>query len=118
MTTIPSQLLPVSNYFLMPANDLNNLFNKHHVQYNIFILINIYIGTEKQFTMKLIGWGWLSWLGGSTGQGPHILDFFNDVGGVCEVACAERCMLVLAKNGKVFMMYYSADTPVSYVHFI
>jgi E3 ubiquitin-protein ligase HERC2 len=68
--------------------------------------------SRNSLTQEVIGWGWLSWLGGSTGQGPHILDFFNDVGGVCEVACAERCMLVLAKNGKVFMMYYSADTPV------
>ncbi|XP_052077229.1 E3 ubiquitin-protein ligase HERC2-like isoform X2 [Mytilus californianus] len=66
--------------------------------------------TRSSLSQEVIGWGWLSWLGGSSGQGPHILEFFNDVGGVSEVACAERCMLVLAKNGKVFMMYYSADT--------
>ena len=56
--------------------------------------------------------GMLGWTGGVTCPVPNILDFFIDVGGVQQIAAAWRCILVLAKNGKVYMSYYTAETPV------
>ncbi|KAK3100706.1 hypothetical protein FSP39_024049, partial [Pinctada imbricata] len=60
---------------------------------------------------EVYAWGVLGWTSGSTGPGPNLLDFFVDIGGVQQMVAAERCMLILAKNGRVYMSYYTAETP-------
>lgn len=65
-------------------------------------------------TQEIVGMGWLSWANNSkTGSGPHVLEVFNDLGGVQQIVCAERCLLALTRTGRVYVMYYSSDTQVS-----
>ncbi|XP_048243824.1 E3 ubiquitin-protein ligase HERC2-like isoform X1 [Haliotis rufescens] len=61
-------------------------------------------------TQEVMGWGWLGWMGGTSNNGPHLLDFFNDMGGIQQVACAERCLLALTRTGRVYTMFYSSET--------
>ncbi|KAJ8297784.1 hypothetical protein KUTeg_024315 [Tegillarca granosa] len=61
-------------------------------------------------TQEVIGWGWLAWMG-PTNAGPQVLEFFIDLGGIQQITCAERCMLVLARNGKVYSVYYTSESP-------
>ncbi|XP_059157195.1 E3 ubiquitin-protein ligase HERC2-like isoform X2 [Physella acuta] len=59
-------------------------------------------------TQEIIGMGWLSWANASTMT--HVLEVFNDLGGVHQIVCAERCLLALTRTGRVYTMYYSSDT--------
>ncbi|CAG5129600.1 unnamed protein product, partial [Candidula unifasciata] len=62
-------------------------------------------------TQEIVGMGWLSWANSSSsGSGPHVLEVFNDLGGVQQIVCAERCLLALTRTGRVYVMYYSSDT--------
>ncbi|XP_021378315.1 E3 ubiquitin-protein ligase HERC2-like isoform X2 [Mizuhopecten yessoensis] len=66
---------------------------------------------RNNLTQEVYSWGWQAWAVGASKQGPHLLEFFMDVGGILQITCAERCILVLAKNGKLYTMYYSTDSP-------
>ncbi|KAL5011340.1 hypothetical protein ScPMuIL_009891 [Solemya velum] len=65
---------------------------------------------KSQFSQEIIGWGWFAWKEGSSSSGPHSLEFLNDLGGLQQIACSERCMFVLDKNGKVYMLNYMSET--------
>lgn len=65
-------------------------------------------------TQEVVGLGWLGWAGSSNMYGPHILEFFNDMGGIQQIACAERCLLALTRTGRVYSMFYSSDTQVTF----
>ncbi|KAK7097783.1 E3 ubiquitin-protein ligase HERC2-like isoform X3 [Littorina saxatilis] len=67
-------------------------------------------GSNTSVTQEVLGLGWLGWAGSNNNYGPHVLDIFNDLGGIQQVACAERCLLALTRNGKVYTMFYSSDT--------
>ena len=67
-------------------------------------------------TQEALGLGWLGWAGSHSGYGPHVLDVFNELGGLQQVACAERCLLALTRTGKVYSMFYSSDTQVGFVY--
>ena len=69
-------------------------------------------GGGQAVTQEALGLGWLGWAGSNNAYGPHLLDIFNDLGGIQQVACAERCLLALTRNGKVYSMFYSSDTQV------
>ena len=49
----------------------------------------------------------------STNTSPTIIDSLSQLGGLKQVACAERCLLVLSKTGKVYCLNYNSDTQVS-----
>ncbi len=59
---------------------------------------------------ETLGWGWLGWQGGSPTAGPNVIESLSEIGGVKQIACAERCLLALTKSGKVYMMLYSSET--------
>ena len=63
-------------------------------------------------TQEALGLGWLGWAGSNSAHSPHLLDMFSDLGGIQQVACAERCLLALTRSGKVYSMFYSSDTQV------
>ncbi|KAL8607282.1 hypothetical protein ACOMHN_047613 [Nucella lapillus] len=67
-------------------------------------------GGSLAVTQEAVGLGWLGWAGSSSTYGPHLVDVFNDLGGIQQVACAERCLLVLTRTGKLYCMFYSSDT--------
>ncbi|KAK7486952.1 hypothetical protein BaRGS_00021768, partial [Batillaria attramentaria] len=67
-------------------------------------------GGSTAVTQEAVGLGWLGWAGSSSMYGPHQLDIFNDLGGIQQIACAERCLLVLTRSGRVYSMFYSSDT--------
>ena len=61
---------------------------------------------------ETLGWGWLAWQGGTSPTGPNVIESLSEIGGVKQIACAERCALALTKSGKVYLMYYSSETQV------
>ena len=75
-------------------------------------VIFLFQGGGQAVTQEALGLGWLGWAGSNNAYGPHLLDIFNDLGGIQQVACAERCLLALTRNGKVYSMFYSSDTQV------
>lgn len=65
-----------------------------------------------------MGLGWLAWATEGGAAGPFSMDFFADIGGVQQIACSERCCLILSKAGKVYMLYYTSLSPVSLTLFV
>ena len=61
---------------------------------------------------EVLGWGWLAWTGGGHCLGPVTLDSLLELG-VTQIACGERCFLVLTRVGKVYMCPYSNEGQVS-----
>ncbi|ESO89418.1 hypothetical protein LOTGIDRAFT_218809 [Lottia gigantea] len=59
---------------------------------------------------EVIGCGLLGWNRNSDSHTSHSLDFFNDTGGLQQIACSERCLLALTRTGRVYIMYYSSET--------
>ena len=66
-------------------------------------------------TQETIAWGWFAWKSGSTSSCPITLDFLSDVGGVQQIVCAERVMICLAGNGKVYIVSYTSEAAVSII---
>lgn len=64
-------------------------------------------------SQEVVGLGWLGWAAEGGTTGPYGMDFFTDIGGVQQIACSERCCLILSKAGKVYMLYYTSLSPVS-----
>nr|XP_022328228.1 E3 ubiquitin-protein ligase HERC2-like isoform X2 [Crassostrea virginica] len=71
--------------------------------------------TQKSMTQgnsqEVVGLGWLGWAAEGGTTGPYGMDFFTDIGGVQQIACSERCCLILSKAGKVYMLYYTSLSP-------
>ena len=40
------------------------------------------------------------------------VDVLSEVGGVQQITCSESCMLVLNKSGRVYRLFYNADSQV------
>jgi E3 ubiquitin-protein ligase HERC2 len=64
-------------------------------------------------SQEVLGLGWLAWAAEGGATGPYLMDFFADIGGVQQIACSERCCLILSKAGRVYMLYYTSLSPVS-----
>nr|XP_034301900.1 E3 ubiquitin-protein ligase HERC2 isoform X4 [Crassostrea gigas] len=62
-------------------------------------------------SQEVMGLGWLAWATEGGAAGPFSMDFFADIGGVQQIACSERCCLILSKAGKVYMLYYTSLSP-------
>ena len=62
---------------------------------------------------EVMGWGWVSWTGSNNNNGPSIVESLSKLGGLQQMACAERCLLALSKSGKVYMLYYSSESQVT-----
>ncbi|XP_061183765.1 E3 ubiquitin-protein ligase HERC2-like isoform X1 [Saccostrea echinata] len=62
-------------------------------------------------SQEVLGLGWLAWAAEGGAIGPFLMDFFADIGGVQQIACSERCCLILSKAGKVYMLYYTSLSP-------
>ncbi|XP_064637694.1 E3 ubiquitin-protein ligase HERC2-like isoform X2 [Lineus longissimus] len=58
---------------------------------------------------EVLGWGWLMWSGGSVNSGPNLIEVLSELGSIQQIACAEQCLLLLAKTGKLYTMYYSSE---------
>ena len=67
-------------------------------------------------TQETIAWGWFAWKSGSTSSCPITLDFLSDVGGVQQIVCAERVMICLAGNGKVYIVSYTSEAAVGIIY--
>ncbi|KAK6172413.1 hypothetical protein SNE40_016067 [Patella caerulea] len=65
--------------------------------------------SHRSAAQEVIGWGMLGWNRNGEINCAHILDFFNDTGGLQQIACSERCLLALTRTGRVFNMYYSSE---------
>lgn len=65
---------------------------------------------KSSIVQEVIAWGWFAWKGGNSSSSPITLDFLNNVGGVAQIVCAERVMLILAGNGNVYLVQYSSET--------
>uniref|UniRef100_A0A2C9K806 HECT-type E3 ubiquitin transferase n=1 Tax=Biomphalaria glabrata TaxID=6526 RepID=A0A2C9K806_BIOGL len=61
-------------------------------------------------TQEIIGLGLLSWSSSTSSNSYHVLEVFNDLGGVQQIVCAEKHLLALTRTGRVYTMYYSSDT--------
>ena len=68
-------------------------------------------------SQEVLGWGWLAWAGGNACVGPHVMESLSELGGIQQIACAERCLLSLTRSGKVYCLYYSSETQVG-LHYI
>lgn len=53
---------------------------------------------------KVIGLGQLSW---ESDSAPHYCDAISELG-IKQLVCTERCLLMLTKQGKVYLMYYTS----------
>ena len=63
---------------------------------------------------EALGWGWLAWQGGAAGGCGYVtLDSLNEIGGVQQLVCSEKGVMVLTKTGKVYCLLYKSDTQVS-----
>ncbi|XP_068082847.1 E3 ubiquitin-protein ligase HERC2 [Anabrus simplex] len=59
---------------------------------------------------EVLAWGWVAWSSCSdTGISPQCCEAIGELG-VTQIVCAERCLLVLASTGKVYVLYYSSET--------
>ncbi|CAG7818352.1 unnamed protein product [Allacma fusca] len=59
---------------------------------------------QEVLTMGCLGWGSL-YVGS---MGPQQCDVLGELG-VQQICCAERCLLILTQNCKVYTMYYSSE---------
>lgn len=55
---------------------------------------------------KVIGLGQLSW---ESDSAPHYCDAISELG-IKQLVCTERCLLMLTKQGKVYLMYFTATS--------
>ncbi|XP_023713900.1 E3 ubiquitin-protein ligase HERC2 [Cryptotermes secundus] len=59
---------------------------------------------------EVLAWGWLAWSSCTdSGMMPQYCEAIGELG-VAQIACAERCLLILTNAGKVFTVYYSSET--------
>lgn len=59
----------------------------------------------------MLGWGWLSWGNAGHTLGPTTLGSLVEIG-IAQIACAEKCFLVLTKTGKVYVCQYTSEGQV------
>ncbi len=66
-------------------------------------------------SQDVLGWGYLAWQsdeGSGAGVGPRCLESVCELGGVQQIACSEKSMLILTKTGKVYSLAYSSEFKV------
>ncbi|CAH1776578.1 unnamed protein product, partial [Owenia fusiformis] len=59
---------------------------------------------------EVYGWGWIDWLESklnTTSASP--VDCLCELGGIQDICCAERSMLILTKSNKVFTLPYGTE---------
>ena len=77
---------------------------------------HVYVCISLQFprsslSQEVVGWGWFAWKGAKAGG--TTLDFLSDIGGVQQLVCAEKAMVVLTDTGKVYLVSYASEAAVS-----
>lgn len=59
----------------------------------------------------MISWGLLGWKYYANVSGPIQCEALANLG-VTQIACAEKCFLILSRNGKVYTQAYNNNTLV------
>ena len=64
-------------------------------------------------SQDVLGWGYLAWQNEVGNVGPKVLESINELGGVQQIVCSERCVMALTKSGKLYSLLYSSESKVS-----
>ncbi|XP_041055229.1 E3 ubiquitin-protein ligase HERC2 isoform X4 [Carcharodon carcharias] len=65
--------------------------------------------SQKGSLQEVLGWGLLGWRSQTTVICPIQCEGIANLG-VMQIACAEKCFIILSRNGRVYMQAYSSDT--------
>ena len=65
-------------------------------------------------SQDVLGWGYLAWQTEAGNAGPRVLENINELGGVQMIVCSERCLIALAKSGKLYSLVYNSESKVRY----
>ncbi len=63
-------------------------------------------------SQDVLGWGYLAWQNEVGSAGPRAMESVSELGGVQQIVCCERCLLILTKAGKVYSLDYSSESKV------
>uniref|UniRef100_H3B372 HECT-type E3 ubiquitin transferase n=1 Tax=Latimeria chalumnae TaxID=7897 RepID=H3B372_LATCH len=65
--------------------------------------------SHKGSLQEVVGWGLLGWKYPANIHGPIQCEALANLG-VTQIACAEKCFLILTRNGRVYMQAYNSNT--------